>query len=344
MMNTSAEQSSFFKVFLPQFSSEKLLLPKEHVALTRMKERVPEEFMLRNGRGGAWRVKTSCIGEKVYFDDGWKEFVRDNGIQEACVIIVFNPDGSSTFEFKIFESSMCEKTQTLEEAAAVEMEESSEEEEEENDDDDDDDDEDYEDEDEDEDEMDHHRAGKAPAKRKRGNYNDIKEYGEIIATFIDQHNPYFVFKRNKSRPNELHVPCKLIKEYSITIPETIKLCCKYIKVNSPEKITVESSPWPAFTGRATKWIDGRVCIKGWGGFCRRNNVNASADTFICELKMNINDGCSISNNVYFYNDGKCYCLHHKKDEEKCSLRCRVEFFWRIEGAEQCHLIRPFIVH
>ncbi|XP_057746085.1 B3 domain-containing protein REM20-like [Arachis stenosperma] len=291
-MNTSAEQSSFFKVFLPQFSSEKLLLPKEHVALTRMKERVPEEFMLRNGRGGAWRVKTSCIGEKVYFDDGWKEFVRDNGIQEACVIIVFNPDGSSTFEFKIFESSMCEKTQTLEEEAAVEMEESSEEEEEEenddDDDDDDDDDEDYEDEDEDEDEMDHHRAGKAPGKRERGNYNDIKEYGEIIATFIDQHNPYFVFKRNKSRPNELHVPCKLIKEYSITIPETIKLCCKYIKVNSPEKITVESSPWPAFAGRSNKWKDGRVCIKGWGGFCRRNNVNASADTFICELKMSKN--------------------------------------------------------
>ncbi|MED6213453.1 hypothetical protein PIB30_093485 [Stylosanthes scabra] len=283
MMNTTpAKQFSFFKVFLPQFSSERLLLPEKYVALTRMKERVPKEFTLRDGRGGEWRVKTSCIDEKVYFDDGWKKFASDNALQAAVFFLVFYPENSNTFMFKIFEeSSMCEKTQIEEEeeeeeAAAKEEDDDDKEENE---------------------EMYHHRAGKASVKSKRGNDAgscvtkkgdkiDIKEYEDIIAMYVDrQHNPYFVTKNSRTRSNELQVPSQLIKDYSIIFPETIKLCCKYIKVISPGKTTIERSPWPHVIGIRNEWRDGRICIKEWGRFCRTNDVNTNDATFICELKM-----------------------------------------------------------
>ncbi|MED6168378.1 hypothetical protein PIB30_011000 [Stylosanthes scabra] len=301
MANTTpAKQLSFFKVFLPQFSSERLPLPKNYVASTRMKERVPEEFRLRNGRGREWRVKTSCIDEKVYFDDGWKKFASDNALQAAVFFLVFYLEDSNTFMFKIFEeSSMCEKTQIKEEEEEEAMEDiemkqvleaaATEEGEEEEDDDD------YDDEEENE-EIHHHRAGKAPIKSKRRNSagSSVSKKGEdIIAKYGNQHNPYFVPKINRNRPNELQIPNKLIKDYSIIIPETIKLCCKNIRVISPGKTTIERSHWPDVTGIRSKWLDGRICISEWGKFCRTNHVDTN-DAFICELKMR-NDRRNVKN-------------------------------------------------
>ena len=160
------------------------------MALTRFKERAPEEFILRNGRGRYWKVKTSCIDDRVFFDNGWKRFVEENALQCAD-FLVFTFVGSNTLRFKIYElSSFCEKMEVKEEvqheeendsAMAMEIEEEEAEPEEEGDryvmeddededdgDGDDEEDDDYDDEEEEEEEeentvVDHHRAGKAPA-------------------------------------------------------------------------------------------------------------------------------------------------------------------------------------
>lgn len=39
------------------------------------------------------------------------------------------------------------------------------------------------------------------------------------------------------------------------------------------------------TGKVDEWKDGRVYIKGWASFSRRNNINVQNNACICEFVL-----------------------------------------------------------
>ncbi|KAK7312381.1 hypothetical protein VNO77_36190 [Canavalia gladiata] len=105
----------FFKVFLPEQHHERMLIPDAFVKLPSLQGRIPKDVILRNRNGRVWRVKTHFIGDKLYFDDGWKLFREENSLEEAD-FLVFTYDGINEFKFKILElSTRCEKTMVKEE-------------------------------------------------------------------------------------------------------------------------------------------------------------------------------------------------------------------------------------
>jgi len=83
-------------------------IPNAFVNLMRSKRRVIKDFILIDYRGRDWHVKACCIGDELYFDDGWKRFREENSLEEDD-FLVFHID-NIVFRFKIRElSSMCEK-------------------------------------------------------------------------------------------------------------------------------------------------------------------------------------------------------------------------------------------
>ncbi|XP_027355343.1 B3 domain-containing protein At5g60130-like [Abrus precatorius] len=115
-MTTAAKKyPDFFKVFLQKQHSERMLIPNAFVKLTSLQRRIPENVILRNRKGRVWHVKIRSIGDKLYFDDGWKRFREENSLEEPN-FLVFTYDGSKGFKFIILElSTSCEKTTVKEE-------------------------------------------------------------------------------------------------------------------------------------------------------------------------------------------------------------------------------------
>lgn len=148
---TTKRCTRFFKVFLPEYCSERMRIPDAFVS--QLDRSVPKKAILRNGNRKIWHVKVGKISDGVFFLNGWQEFVKDNLI-ELGDFLVFQYNGHDVFGFKIFGNSGCEKEEIethvsinnrIEYLKEEEEEEAEETEEEENDSDNDDD-EDYEDE------------------------------------------------------------------------------------------------------------------------------------------------------------------------------------------------------
>ncbi|KAK7257895.1 hypothetical protein RIF29_32208 [Crotalaria pallida] len=281
---------SFVKVFLPQLHSGRLLIPFAFVTQTRLEESLPKEVILRNYNGKGWNVEASYIDNKMYFDNGWKLFVEENSL-EVANNIVFQYDGTNEFKFKIYELSGCEKIRRENEGldevendcmmdiveVAEEVKDDPREEEEEK--------EDFDDESEDVYVRGYrHRAGKARGKRGAARSSATRNNGIGAERYVQLENPYFIAKVNKGRAKELHIPNILIKDYSLTLPQTITLVgCKHDVGESEETHNHINSGMGI--GKVFEWNDSRVGIKGWARFCKKNKINRKEDKCICEFAI-----------------------------------------------------------
>ncbi|KAH9656358.1 B3 domain-containing protein [Citrus sinensis] len=117
----------FFKVYLPEKSSNRLHIPDAFIAyLSPLK---PEKVMLINHIGEYWHVNVAYCDKGVFFLDGWQKFVNDNSLETAD-ILVLKYDGDCWFNVKIMGKSGIEKTESYKEDLWVEDEEEETEEEE----------------------------------------------------------------------------------------------------------------------------------------------------------------------------------------------------------------------
>ncbi|MQM13854.1 hypothetical protein Taro_046780 [Colocasia esculenta] len=98
----------FFKVFLPGLCSKQLeISPAFRKHVQRM---LPASTCLLTGPSGrAWRVDM-IKNEKgrVFFQNGWEEFVGDHSLQTG-EFLVFEYKGGSRFSVMVFDASLCEK-------------------------------------------------------------------------------------------------------------------------------------------------------------------------------------------------------------------------------------------
>ncbi|KAL4560387.1 hypothetical protein LXL04_032537 [Taraxacum kok-saghyz] len=90
----------FFKFVLPGFLFN-LSIPSYF--LTNLNVKICSKLILRRGRH-EWSVD---IDDGV-FGDGWRRFVKENGVQEFD-FIVFKHHGSMVFDFSVFDQSTCER-------------------------------------------------------------------------------------------------------------------------------------------------------------------------------------------------------------------------------------------
>nr|KYP73101.1 B3 domain-containing protein REM21 [Cajanus cajan] len=308
-----------------------MLIPNVFVKWTRLKERIPEDVILRNGSGRVWCVKTRRIGDKLFLDEGWKAFREENCVGKAD-FMVFKYNGNKEFKVIVLElSTQCEKTvikseveeeENMDEGkvAAEEDEEEHEgktddEDGEEEEDDDNNSDNDYNDNDEftemEEESEEEHNFQYMKASRSQSNSRackretatsstpkiedpQIEDYEFDPEMYIQSGNPYFEAKVYKSRRNEMHVPANVLRNSSLTFPEKITLlpcqCSQRqdIQRNELRKYHLSLSQqtpicrryWEAT--KVSKWNDGRVCVRGWGNFCRRHKIKEK-DVCICEI-------------------------------------------------------------
>ncbi|KAK6946174.1 B3 DNA binding domain [Dillenia turbinata] len=92
-------QVGFFKVFLPENSSEKLSIPPSFVE--RMNRLIPETAYLRSSQGRIWHVQVCTIENDKFFQDGWGAFVKDNNFEFGDFILL-DYDCNYVFNFQIF--------------------------------------------------------------------------------------------------------------------------------------------------------------------------------------------------------------------------------------------------
>ncbi|XP_038682300.1 B3 domain-containing protein At5g18000-like [Tripterygium wilfordii] len=96
----------FFKIYLQEHSCERMQIPSAFVA--RIDRNFPENVILRSSRGRIWLVKVIKVENDVFFEKGWKEFVKDNSIEHKD-FLEFKYNGGSMFDFTLFGNSQCEK-------------------------------------------------------------------------------------------------------------------------------------------------------------------------------------------------------------------------------------------
>ncbi|KAG4973892.1 hypothetical protein JHK87_030713 [Glycine soja] len=287
-MTTGTERyPDFFKVFLPERHSERMLIPNAFVRLPQSQGRIPEDVILRNISGRVWQVKTRYIGEKLYFDDGWNAFHEENCLGHAD-FLVFKHDRSNEFKVLILESStQCQKPvvkmeeeNEQEQAAAQHAEDCDIEEEEDSSSkdenyDDDSDDSDFDDDEESKEEFgagfksqSHHRRAckRETASSSNPDAEDpLPEYVFDPEMCIQRENHFFKAKLYRTRPNELDIPMNELGDYHHNLTQQTHIRKKYQEV----------------TGRVCRWQD-RICIKGWASFSKRNKIERN-DTCFCEV-------------------------------------------------------------
>ncbi|KAJ8637461.1 hypothetical protein MRB53_011728 [Persea americana] len=100
--------TSFFKVLLLDFT-QKLRIPPAFIKCFNGK--VPYESILRSPTGRVWHVKVNKVGNGLFFQNGWPDFVEENILQMGEVL-VFTYQGNSEFDVKMFGKSGCEKEET----------------------------------------------------------------------------------------------------------------------------------------------------------------------------------------------------------------------------------------
>lgn len=82
-------------------------------------QRIPEDFVkkfgdelcdvatLRVPNGCVWKVGLTREGRKIWFNDGWHDFVKNHSILKDY-FLVFEYAKNSTFDVLIFDKSACE--------------------------------------------------------------------------------------------------------------------------------------------------------------------------------------------------------------------------------------------
>ncbi|GAB2279693.1 hypothetical protein Dimus_014335 [Dionaea muscipula] len=105
--------TEFFKVFIPGSSSDQLRIPpafREHLG-----ENLRQKYTISSSppNNHAWRVYLETEGDRLFFKEGWPEFVRDQNLTFGD-FLVFHYDGDSTFLVKIFGKNGCSKNTRFE--------------------------------------------------------------------------------------------------------------------------------------------------------------------------------------------------------------------------------------
>ncbi|CAH8335928.1 unnamed protein product [Eruca vesicaria subsp. sativa] len=98
----------FFKVYLPEFSSNELVIPQAFINI--LDKPLPKEVALVDETGWLWDVETKTeerVGV-VVFRQGWAEFAKDHSLVFGD-FLVFRYDGDSRFDVKIFAKDGCKK-------------------------------------------------------------------------------------------------------------------------------------------------------------------------------------------------------------------------------------------
>ncbi|XP_022962676.1 putative B3 domain-containing protein At5g66980 [Cucurbita moschata] len=96
----------FFKVFLPNSSSRRMSIPPAFVKYFR--GCIPSEAVLKDQSGQPWHVTLQELKNSVFFKNGWQEFVDSHCLKYGD-FLVFQYDGNSTFDVKIFSKNGCKK-------------------------------------------------------------------------------------------------------------------------------------------------------------------------------------------------------------------------------------------
>uniref|UniRef100_A0A0A0KG38 TF-B3 domain-containing protein n=1 Tax=Cucumis sativus TaxID=3659 RepID=A0A0A0KG38_CUCSA len=96
----------FFKVFLPNSSSQSMSIPPAFVKY--FNGRIPSEAIIRDQSRNSWHVTLEELKNIVLFKDGWQEFVDSHHLKRGY-FLVFQYDGSHVFDVKIFGKNGCKK-------------------------------------------------------------------------------------------------------------------------------------------------------------------------------------------------------------------------------------------
>ncbi|XP_071912012.1 B3 domain-containing protein At5g60130 [Coffea arabica] len=97
---------AFFKVFIPNTSTERLKIP---IAFTKMMQgSLPDKASLRDRYGNIWPVELARIENASFFLEGRAKFVKDNSV-ELGDFLVFHFDGNCVFNVKLLGHTACDK-------------------------------------------------------------------------------------------------------------------------------------------------------------------------------------------------------------------------------------------
>lgn len=110
----------FFKVFLPDMSSEQLRIPQAFIR--KYRGLVHEKVKLKGLGGKSWDVKVEEINGGVFIKNGWRKFVADHSLKLG-EFLVFKYEGNSLFSVKIFRTDGCKAEVTDNIASNVKCEE-----------------------------------------------------------------------------------------------------------------------------------------------------------------------------------------------------------------------------
>ncbi|XP_074307408.1 B3 domain-containing protein REM20-like isoform X2 [Silene latifolia] len=91
---------SFFKLYLPEHNSNKLLIPPPFIKY--FNGCIPKVVKLWNLQGKLWKVKLEVVQDgRVYMTKGWNEYVRNHSLVRGD-FLVFKPLNKSDFHVKVF--------------------------------------------------------------------------------------------------------------------------------------------------------------------------------------------------------------------------------------------------
>ncbi|XP_047320875.1 B3 domain-containing protein REM20-like [Impatiens glandulifera] len=103
---------------------------------------------------------------------------------------------------------------------------------------------------------------------------------------ITPENPFFVTKLQRKKPNGLHVPADMMRNYGIKLPSTV--------------LMIDQEGRQIYTEVVT-WTDGRTrIVEGWKLFVRNNNLSEE-DRCICEIVVNDDEPPQLKVNLSFEN-------------------------------------------
>ncbi|KAF9616619.1 hypothetical protein IFM89_030788 [Coptis chinensis] len=123
--SSSSDGRHFFKVYLPEDSSQRLaviqIAEADKLRIVYYRDKIPTAFVndlngalpkniiLKSSLGRLWPIKVKEIEDDFYFGKGWKDFKNDCSLR----FLVFRYNGNSTFKVKLYDHSCCEREEVL---------------------------------------------------------------------------------------------------------------------------------------------------------------------------------------------------------------------------------------
>ncbi|XP_024164885.1 B3 domain-containing protein Os01g0723500 isoform X1 [Rosa chinensis] len=100
------KRPSFFKVILPRYSTERLMIPPQFLKHLGKDLCSKATLSLNMSSQCSWNVKVTKTKKDVYFKDGWQEFLNNNSVDEGD-FLVFTYEGKMHFSIAVFDRSCC---------------------------------------------------------------------------------------------------------------------------------------------------------------------------------------------------------------------------------------------